>query len=946
MLQLIILVLLLTLLVVSNIAMTQERLPFIGTKYFNFIGEGGTEESITVREDGTTTLKFYGLVNQGVIWKGKFSNPLTLFSDGDGLLFKDEKVYRVTGKNVILKGCKGETIPCEASLSNATTTQRRTLPFIGTKYFNFAGGSGTWQSITIQKNGTAILRFYGVISQSTTWKGKFTNPLNGFLFKKDKVYATTDNGEVKKGCNREGIPCETSLSSLWDKGLFGAYAPEPLGGKSTDPRKIEADNLLQVGSTQFARTSQIDLAISYFQQSLGLYREIKDRPGEEVTLGNLGLTYGRLGIYTRAIDYFQHALAIANDLKDKQNKKKILDALGQAYTDLATEREEGEQGLSLSNLGRAYTVKAIDYREKALLLARELKDWQGERTSLMGVGLAYFGLGNYAKTVDCFQQVLILNRRNKDRQSEGSALSALGLPYAFLGDYDKAVDYAQKGLATIREGKNKTREGSWREGSALNNLGAVLFKAGRLPDAKANLLAAIEVQESRRSNLQDSEKVVVTDANSNSYRTLQRVLIAEKNIESALEISERSRARSFVELLASRITDNPWELTKPIKLDEIKQVAKQKNVTLVEYSNIYNEKLFIWVIQPTGEVAFRQLDLQSLRQQNTSLDKLVERSRKVIGVGARASIEIVPDSEQLHEQQSQYLQKLHELLIEPIADLLPKEPNDRVIFIPQGELFLVSFPALQDKDGKSLLEKHTILTAPSIQILDLTRKVAEKQKNQQFGELQQSALVVGNPTMPKIRILVSGVVEQLASLLGAEREADDVAGLLKTKAFIGNQATKSAILSQLPNARLIHLATHGLLDDFTGLGIPGAIALAPDGSGEENDGFLTAEEILDMKLSANLVVLSACDTGRGKITGDGVIGLSRSLITAGVPSVIVSLWSVPDAPTAALMVEFYRNWREKKMDKAQALRQAMLTTMKIHPNPRDWAAFTLIGEAE
>jgi CHAT domain-containing protein len=150
----------------------------------------------------------------------------------------------------------------------------------------------------------------------------------------------------------------------------------------------------------------------------------------------------------------------------------------------------------------------------------------------------------------------------------------------------------------------------------------------------------------------------------------------------------------------------------------------------------------------------------------------------------------------------------------------------------------------------------------------------------------------------------------------------------------------------LPQARVIHLATHGLLDDYKGLGTPGAIALGPSGTGELNDGLLTANEILDLNLNAKLVVLSACDTGRGRITGDGVIGLSRSLITAGVPSVIVSLWSVPDAPTAELMVEFYRNWRERKMDKAQALRQAMLSTMKNHPNPRDWAAFTLIGEPE
>ena len=122
------------------------------------------------------------------------------------------------------------------------------------------------------------------------------------------------------------------------------------------------------------------------------------------------------------------------------------------------------------------------------------------------------------------------------------------------------------------------------------------------------------------------------------------------------------------------------------------------------------------------------------------------------------------------------------------------------------------------------------------------------------------------------------------------------------------------------------------------------IALAPS---KQDDGLLTAEEILSLKLNADLVILSACNTGRGRITGDGVIGLSRSLFIAGTPSVIVSLWSVPDSPTAELMTEFYTNLNQNKLDKAQALRQAMLKIKQQYPNkPLNWAAFTLIGEAE
>ncbi len=359
-------------------------------------------------------------------------------------------------------------------------------------------------------------------------------------------------------------------------------------------------------------------------------------------------------------------------------------------------------------------------------------------------------------------------------------------------------------------------------------------------------------------------------------------------------------------------------------------------------------QLYIWVIQPTGEITFRKADLKPLwQQQNTNLAELVTTTRQAMGARSRATlvVQITPEQQrQYRERQTRQLRQLHELLIDPIADLLPKTPNQRVIFMPQADLFLVPFPALQGKDGKFLIEKHTILTAPSIQVLDLTH-----QQKQRMGSPERQskgkALVVGNPTMPRIRTEAGGAFEQLKPLAGAEQEAREIADLLKTKAIIGNQATKSTILKQLAQARFVHFATHGLLDDFRGLGVPGAIALGPDGTGKDNDGLLTSDEILDLKLNAELVVLSACDTGRGRITGDGVIGSSRSLITAGVPSIVVSLWKVPDASTAFLMTNFYKNLQQNP-DKAQALRQAMLSTKAKYSDPLDWSAFTLIGESD
>lgn len=198
-------------------------------------------------------------------------------------------------------------------------------------------------------------------------------------------------------------------------------------------------------------------------------------------------------------------------------------------------------------------------------------------------------------------------------------------------------------------------------------------------------------------------------------------------------------------------------------------------------------------------------------------------------------------------------------------------------------------------------------------------------------------LVIGNPVMPALPDL------SLSSLPGAEAEATAIADLLDTSPLLGAIATESAVRQEISEASVIHLATHGLLDygDPTAE-VPGAVALAPD---DTHDGLLTATELAALPLQAELLVLSACDTGRGSITSDGVVGLSRAAIAAGVPRVVVSLWSVPDQPTKELMVVFYEQLAQGR-GTAQALRQAMLSTLASHPNPRNWAAFTLIGDAD
>jgi CHAT domain-containing protein len=747
--------------------------------------------------------------------------------------------------------------------------------------------------------------------------------------------------------------------------------------ETTADRKKEADQLLEQGKQQY-QTSQFQAALQSWQQALIIYRQIKDRKSEVDALGNLGGAYSYLGDYTKAIDYDQQSLAIAREIKDRQGEGKALGNLGLTYTFLGD-----------------YT-KAIDYDQQSLAIAREIKDRQGEGEALGNLGFAYLNRGYYReikdrqnegeapgnvgfvyvylnrgyyydKAIDYYQQSLVIAREVKNRHEEGNALGGLGLAYLYKGDlrsfdssdyqmsrltsvmvsllsdfgeYRKAIEYNQKHLVIARELKDQADERR-----ALANLGFAFYRQGNFTSAETSLLDSIKIAESLRSSLTDANKVSIFDTQTKAYITLQRVLIAQNKTQEALEIAERGRARAFVELLASRLSLSASAINPP-NIQQIKQTAKKQNATIIEYSTVDNFLLYIWVIKPNGKITFRSVNFKS-----SNLTKLVENTRVVTATNRGLSDDsalitnLVSDTRaavgatetNLSERcgRNQCLQQMYQVLIKPIADLLPANPNDKVIFIPHKSLFLVPFVALQDEQGKYLIEKHTILTAPSIQLLQLTHLQRQKIKQSPLSNIT----VVGNPIMPQYGL--PGNRHQLPPLPGSEKEATNIAQILNTKAIIGAQATKAFVTQQMQQSNIIHLATHGLLNEVYKQSLPGAIALTPAG---DDDGLLSSGEILNLKLKADLVVLSACNTGRGQLTGDGVIGLSRSLMTAGASSVVVSLWSVNDESTSFLMSEFYQQIQHNS-DKAQGLRQAMLTTMKQYPAPKYWAAFTLMGEA-
>ncbi|WP_008318755.1 CHAT domain-containing protein [Leptolyngbya sp. PCC 6406] len=546
--------------------------------------------------------------------------------------------------------------------------------------------------------------------------------------------------------------------------------------------------------------------------------------------------------------------------------------------------------------------------------------------------------------------------------------------------------------------------------SALSNLALAYFHTGNYNAAERVLTRVLAAWEAirAREEVDDFDRVTLFDQQAHSYGLMQRVLVAQGHIEAALEMAERGRARALAEVLTSQRRAGS---IPTLTVDQIRAVARRQNTTLVIYSALGDGRrvlgnevdvethLFIWVVSPSGAIAFRNLPLspfwQTLRANPTAtaidpspLENLVANTRTALGLDSRG-LGIFPTdrrvTDDLPASNPLPLRSLHRMLIAPIAELLPADPEALVTFIPHGPLFLVPFAALQAENGPTLMEEHTLALASSVQTLALI-----SENDALPGE---GSLVVGNPVeMPRLPPDLQSPSPNLPPLPGAEQEATAIARLLNTHPLIRDQATETAVVQQMPTQGIIHLATHGLLNldsrlNEFGLPVdanapratdggvffepggiivdgnvqingvdaavalarervvrvsaPGVLALAPTAT---DDGWLTAAEIATLDLRADLVVLSACDTGRGRITGDGVVGLTRAFLVAGANTVVVSLWQVPDTATATLMEAFYQDWVATGQ-KAQALRRAMLATQAQFPDPRNWSAFVLVGDA-
>ena len=636
------------------------------------------------------------------------------------------------------------------------------------------------------------------------------------------------------------------------------------------------------------------------------------------TFNALGELQLEIGQYQEALETFEQAHSVANTTGDRVSKAKTLENLGRA-NQLTGDRN-----------------KALKQYQQALGELRSIGAWSRQVYVLNNLGLLATDLNLNNRALEYFK-LAEGTLSNSGGVGRVITLTNLGYYYSQRKKYDLAVDYLEQALSWARS--NGDRIG---EAKALSGLGAIKMEQKDYKGAINTLEDSIEVYESLRPGLRDEQKISLAESQRQTYDLLQQAYVAINKVPQALTTAERGRARAFIELLAQRSYDNSQtqvDITPP-NIKEIKAIAKNRQATIVNYSIIKNKQgeeseFYIWVVNPQGKIDFRALDLTIIKQQfRTSIASVSSDSREAVSGGLdlrkpRLQDYVVSYRGDSRAQALENRRKLsfpqdaYKLLIEPIKELLPQNPEELVVFIPQESLFLIPFPALQNSQGEFLIEQHTIQIAPSIQTLAL------KSGESNLDLAESPALIVGNPDpMPA----------SLSSLPGAETEAKAIANILNTTPIIGQAATEDNVVEQMQQAKLIHLATHGLFNEHQGL--QSSLAFSTENNQE---GFLTAEEILNLNLNAELVVLSACNTGRGAITGDGVVGLSRSFLLAGAQNTLVSLWYVPDIATSTLMMDFYRQLQQDT-DRPKALRQAMLNTMKQHPSPFEWAAFVLVGQ--
>ena len=766
--------------------------------------------------------------------------------------------------------------------------------------------------------------------------------------------------------------------------------------------RIGVANILSNIGSIYNDLGEKQQALDYLQQALPLLREVGDRIGEAFTLNNIGSVYNDLGENQQALDYLQQALPLSREMGDRTGEALTINNVGFIYYALGENQQAldyYQQALSLSravgdreleartlnNIGLIYdslgeNQQALDYYQQALSLSRETGDRSNEATNLSNIGSVYDDLGEKQQALDHYQQALPLSQAVGDRAQEALILYNIAYVERNKGNLQAALTSIQDSLDIIENLRTKvispelrqtyfsTVQGDYKfyidllmelhqqkpsqgyDKQAFNiserSRARVLLEL--LTEANANIKEGIDPQllaqeKSLQGQLDATEKQLLDINNNPNSTDEQKSTIAQKHqtlLEQYQDLQNEIRRKS------PKYADLKYP--QPLTLEQVQQQILDKDTVLLQYS-LGEERSYLWAVTKEGMTSYQLPSQEEIEKRTINLLRIIKQGNP--------------------KTLAQAVSLLNKVILAPAQDQLTKK---RILVVADGVLQYIPFAALSISENQQpLITNYEIINLPSSSSLATIRQEIQARKpapkalailadpvfslddkrvnnspttlsQQETSDLWLLAL------QRSVRSLEDG---KFIPLPGTRQEAEAILKLVpedsqKTYAFDFDANLSNATNPQLSQYRIVHFATHGIFHPQSPES-SGVVLSLVDKNGNTVNGFLRLHEIFNLKLPAEIVVLSACQTGKGKeIKGEGLVGLTRGFMYAGSPRVLVSLWKVDDQATAEIMTRFYRLMLEQKLSPAEALREAQLEMQQETEwqYPYYWAAFVLQGE--
>ena len=702
-----------------------------------------------------------------------------------------------------------------------------------------------------------------------------------------------------------------------------------------------ASTLTGIGNVHFMQRNT-SLALEYFQKSLAMGQEVGNRPPIAYTLMSLGAVYRDRGNYALALEHFQKALKLSEELGDRLLASHALYQMGFAN------QERGNYDL------------ALEHYRKSLTLKEALNEKHGIAETLNDIASVQYEQGNYRSAIETAGRALAIARAIGSRETLSDAPTTAGRAHGMLGQPEQSRLAFEQAIAAIEDFRTQVGGGEQELQRFFENkispyhaMVELLTAQNNHPDAfvyaeRAKGRVLLDVLRTGSTGItkamtpqeQDQERKLRSDLVSLNSQVSREKLREQPDQTRVADLNARlQKGRLEYEAFQTMLYAAHPELrvqrgeAKTITLQDARGLLTDRDA-LLEYV-VTDKKTYVFVMTTEAAATQRAPKLKSYTLPITRKD-LAEQVTAFRQQLARRDLTFRATAN-----------KLYELLMGPVRPEL--KGKSTVVIVPDGVLWELPFQALTDTNGHYLIEDYAISYAPSLTVL---REMRRLRKQRHGANSEANLLAIGNPELRNAiaeRVSLVHRDEKLEPLPQAEKEVTILGHLYgpRSAIYIGGDAREDRFKQEAGRFNVLHLATHGILNDASPM--YSQIVLAQSDKGE--DGLLEAWEIMKLHLNADLVVLSACESGLGRVgVGEGMIGLTWALFVAGSPTSVVSQWKVESSSTAQLMVEFHRNLQSKnpklKLSKARALQKAALTVLanKNFRHPFYWAGFILVGD--